>query len=224
MIRRGPTPLLEQSWPIRYRFQSLGALQRHLRLGSGFFLPEAALPGEPGSRVIVEVSVPETSDRPLLHGRVRERVRDGVWLDLPAARPASRWAPDPDGPRRRDRRLACELLAEVQPRGAEPWLCRALDLSGHGLRIATGMETGVRGDDVAATLISPDPDLAPATLSGRVVWAASRETGIEVLEHSPEYDLLLGAAASRWALVKEIEHESACACSQGEVATGQRHP
>jgi hypothetical protein len=216
--------MLEESWPIRYRFESLGALQRHLRLGSGFLLPEGALAAGPGSRVIVEVSVPETVDRPLLHGRLRERVRNGVWLDLPSARPASRWAPDPLAPRRRDRRLACELFVEMRPRGAEPWLCRALDLSDRGLRIATGFETGIRGDDVAAILISPDTDLAPATILGRVVWAASRETGIEVVEHSPEYDLLLGAAASRWAQVKEIEHESACACSQREVATGQRQP
>jgi hypothetical protein len=225
VVRSGSIhPVLDESWPIRYRFQSLGALHRHLRLGTGFLLPPAALPGGPGSRVIVEVSIPETSDRPLLHGRVRERARDGVWLDLPSARPASRWAPDPGGPRRRDRRLACELFAEVRPRGAEPWLCRALDLSDRGLRIATGFETGIRGDDVAATLISPDADLAPATLLGRVVWAASRETGIEVVEHSPEYDLLLGAAASRWAQVREIEHESTCACSQREAATGQRQP
>src|SRR5438132_3018711 len=188
LIRWQPIlPVLDESWPVRYRFESLGALQRHLRLGAGFFLPDEALPGGPGSRVIVEVAVPETSDHPLLHGRVRERFRDGVWLDLPSARPASRWEPDPDAPRRRHRRLACALFAEVRPRGAEPWLCRALDLSDRGLRVATGFETGFRGDDVSATLISSDAHLSPATLRGRVVWAASRETGIEVIERSAEF-------------------------------------
>jgi len=225
VIRWGSiSPVLDESWPVRYRFESLGALQRHLRLGSGFLLPDVDLPGGPGSRVIVEVAVPETTDRPLLHGRVRERVGDGVWLDVPAARPAARWEPDPDGPRRRHRRLACALFTEVRPRGAEPWLCRALDLSAHGLRVATGFETGIRGDDVSATLISPDAHLAPATLRGRVVWAAARETGIEVIERSPEFDALLAVAAARWELVDEIEHAAGCACSQREIATGQRQP
>jgi PilZ domain len=217
-------PVLDESWPVRYRFESLGALQRHLRLGEGFFLPDAALPGGPGARVIVEVSVPETSDRPLLHGRVRERVQDGIWLDLPSARPAARWEPDPEGPRRRHRRLACELFVEVHPRGGEPWLCRALDLSDRGLRIATGLETGIRGDEVAATLISSNDHLAPAGLRGRVVWSASHETGIEVLDPSQQFQEMLAAAAGHWALVEEIEHSRECTCLQGDSATGQRHP
>jgi len=113
----------------------------------------------------------------------------------------------------------------VRPRGAEPWLCRALDLSERGFRVATGFETGFRGDEVSATLISPDAHLSAATLSGRIVWAASRETGIEVIEHSAEFELLLSAAAARWALVDELEHTAAdCACSQREAATGQRQP
>ena len=92
-------PVLDESWPVRYRFESLAGLQRHLRLGAGFFLPDGALPGAPGGRVIVEIAVPETTDHPLLHGRVRERVGDGVWLDIPSARPAARWTPAPNGPR-----------------------------------------------------------------------------------------------------------------------------
>ena len=122
----------------------------------GLFLPDPHMPGEPGSRVIVEIAVPETSDGPLLHGRVRERVHDGVWLDVPSARPAARWEPDPRGPRRQHRRLACELFVEVQPQGGAPWLCRALDMSERGLRIATGFEIGIRGDELSATLLSPE--------------------------------------------------------------------
>ena len=116
------------------------------------------------------------------------------------------------------------LFAEVRPRGAEPWLCRALDVSDRGLRVATGFETGFRGDDVSATLISPDAHLSPATLRGRVVWAASRETGIEVIERSAEFDELLSVAATRWALVDKLEHTVGCACTQREIATGQRQP
>jgi hypothetical protein len=217
-------PELDQSWPVRYRFESLAALQRHLRLGTGFFLPDAALPGGPGSRVIVEISVPETADHPLLHGRVRERLHDGVWLDIPTARPASRWIPPASGPRRRHRRLACEVFVEVQPRGGEAWLCRVLDLSECGLRISTGLDTGIRGDDLIATLLPSDVHLAPVELRGRVVWAGSREAGIELLDQSPQLQTLLAAAAGRWALVQEIEHARDCACAQRDLATGQRQP
>jgi len=217
-------PVLDESWPVRYRFESLAALQRHLRLGKGFFLPEGALAGGPGSRVIIEIAVPETSDRPLLHGRVREKAPGGVWLDLPSARPAARWAPDANGPRRTHRRLACELFVEVKPEGGDPFLCRALDLSERGLRMSTGLESGIRGDELTLSLISPDGAMEPAELRGRVVWAGSRETGIEVLEQSREYQWLVAAAAGRWALVQEVVHARDCACAQGGGATGQRQP
>lgn len=225
MIRWGNIrPALDESWPVRYRFESLKALQRHLRLGSGFLLPEQALPCGPGTRVIVEIAVPETSDRPLLHGRVRERRLDGVWLDLPSARPASRWEPDPAGPRRQHPRIACEMFVEVQPKDTPPWICRALDLSERGVRIATALDTGLRGDELFATLLTPDGRFPPAGIRGRVVWAAAHETGIAIVAHSPEYRAVLAAAATRWALVEEIEHALDCSCAQRTVATGQRQP
>src|SRR6267143_1955457 len=71
----------------------------------------------------------------------------------------------------------------------------------------------IRGDELSATLLSPEGRLAPAQVRGRVVWAGSRETGIEVFEQSAGYRTLLAAAAGRWALVEELEH-----------ATGQRQP
>jgi hypothetical protein len=222
--RRNTTPALDESWPVRYRFESLGALQRHLRLGSGFFLPHGAPWGGPGARVMVEIAVPETSDRPLLHGRVRERASGGVWLDLPSARPAARWEPDPDGPRRQHRRLACELFVEVQAKDGAPFICRALDLSDRGLRMGTVLETGIRGDELTATLLTPGGHLAPAWVRGRVVWAGSRETGVEILDQSREFKAVLAAAAGRWALVEEVEHLGDCACAQRAVATGQRQP
>jgi hypothetical protein len=132
--------------------------------------------------------------------------------------------PPQNGPRRRHRRVACELFVEVQPRGGEAWLCRALDVSERGLRIATGLETGIRGDDVIATLLLPDGRLPPVELRGRVVWAASRETGIELIEQTPELHALIAMAAGRWEMVQEIDHAADCACAQRELATGQRQP
>jgi|SRR4051812_10271884 hypothetical protein len=223
VIRWGTAaPGLDESWPVRYRFESLVALQRHLRAGRGFLLPDGALPAG-ASRVIVEVGLPEANDRPLLHGRVRERDADGIWLDLPMARPAARWTPDPNAPRRRSPRVACDLLVEIHPEGALPLLCRALDVSDRGVRLGTALETGVRGDRLRAVLLSADGHLPPAEIDGRVVWAAARETGLELTGESAEFRTLLALAASRWDLVREVAHGPSCACAQG-AATGQRQP
>ena len=74
------------------------------------------------------------------------------------------------------------------------------------------------------SLIAPDGAMGPAELRGRVVWAGSRETGIEVLEQSREYQWLVAAAAGRWALVQEVVHAPDCACAQRGEATGHRQP
>ena len=225
VIRWGlSSPVLDESWPVRYRFNSMFDLQRHLRLGEGFFLPDGALPGDAGARVIVEVGLPENANRPLLHGRVRARDRSGVWLDLPMARPTARWAPDPGAPRRRVPRVACDLFVEIHPPGAEPWLCRALDVSETGLRVAIG--AGDRRPWRRASGRAARRRTAifrRLRFRGRVVWAGQRETGLELVGDSAEFRTLLSFAAGRWQLVREIDHDDRCPCVQGE-AKGQRQP
>src|SRR3954464_9919457 len=186
VIRWAPiSPGLDESWPVRYRFGARPDLQRHLRLGHGFFLPDHALPGGAGSRAIVEIGLPDSNDRPLLHGRVRARGHGGGWLDLaigrraggrggvglhlPMARAAARWAPAPGAPRRRARRVACDLFVEIHPRGGEPWLCRGLDVSETGLRVGSALETGVRGDEVDAVVLPGDGHMtSSAEVVGRI--------------------------------------------------------
>ncbi|HZX94858.1 MAG TPA: PilZ domain-containing protein [Myxococcales bacterium] len=224
VIRWAPiSPGLDESWPVRYRFGSLPDLQRHLRLGHGFFLPDHALPGGAGSRAIVEIGLPDSNDRPLLHGRVRARGHGGVWLDLPMARPAARWAPAPGAPRRRARRVACDLFVEIHPRGGEPWLCRGLDVSETGMRVGSALETGVRGDELDAVVLPGDGHMPSAEVVGRIVWAGQRETGIEIVQGSAAFARMLATAVGRWDLVREVEHDGGCPCAQGE-ATGQRQP
>ncbi len=223
MIRWGTAaPGLDESWPVRYRFESQSALQRHLRVDRGFLLPDGALP-DGATRVIVEIALPESVDRPLLHGKVRERNGEGLWLDLPMARPAARWTPDPGAARRRSQRVACDLYVEVHPDGTVPLLCRALDLSEHGVRLGTSLETGVRGESLRAVLLSADGHLPAAEISARVVWAAHRETGLELIGECAELRALLAVAASRWHLVREWAHDPDCPCAQG-AAIGQRQP
>src|SRR3954467_10381062 len=233
VIRWAPiSPGLDESWPVRYRFGSLPDLQRHLTLGHGFFLPDHALPGGAGSRAIVEIGLPDSNDRPLLHGRVRARGHGGGWLALPVARPGARRAAAPRGrrgaappgaPRLRARRGACDLFVEIPPRGGEPWLCRGLDVSETGLRVGSALETGVRGDELDAVVLPGDGHMPSAEVVGRIVWAGQRETGIEIVQGSAAFARMLATAVGRWDLVREVEHDGGCPCAQGED-TGQRQP
>lgn len=212
---------------VSYRFDSAAEFDRHVRLGNGlFYLPEPSLPGGPGSRVVVEIVIPSMEDDPpVLHGRVLRRSRDGVWLEASSARAAARWMPEPDAPRRSQRRLACDLFVEVQPRGVGPWLCRAHDLSAGGLRVATGsFETGVAGDEVALTLIPPDLRIAPLNLRARLCWAGAREAGLQLIDPPPELARVLRLLKSSWMGVIELSHGGrGCPCEEN-TAIGQRQP
>ncbi len=209
---------------VRYRFGAPADLERHVRLFAGsFFLPCATLPGRRGSRVAVEIAFPE-GDRPLLHGRVLSRSRDGLFIAAPTARATARWLPGPDSPRRLYRRWACDLFVEVQSPDSEPWLCRALDLNEKGLRLATGsFETGVADDPVTLTLLSPDLDLSAFALHARLCWAGKGEAGLELLDGPPSLAALVQRLQSSHEESLELTHSEDCVC-RGSVAIGQRQP
>jgi len=207
-------PVPDTGWLVRYRFASVIDLYRHLRLGKGFFVPPP-VPGEPVSRAIVEITFPDGGDTLLLHGNVRARSSEGAWLDVPSARTTARWMAGPAGPRREQTRMACDLFVEVRPRGTDPWLCRALDVSAGGLRLAAGsMELGVAGDELDLTMLSPNPKLGPVRARARLAWAGVREAGLQLVTTRPEMSALLQLVENRWSAVPESDHDGACPCSQ----------
>lgn len=215
-------PVADSSWMIRYRFESPAALERHLRYGDGgFFVPFPGVPGHSGSRVVVELALPGRDDVALLHGSLGSRSCDGVRLALPSMRAASRWTPGPDAPRRRHRRLPCDFFVEVQPAFAPAWLCRALDLSEGGIRLATGsFETGVAGDAVALTLVPAALDVDSFQLSTRLSWAGPREAGFALRALAPELLRVLQALESRWVSLHELSHSALCPCASAAVRAG----
>jgi hypothetical protein len=212
-------PVLDESWPVRYRFESASALHRHLAAGS-FFIPDPLLPGEPGSRVIVEIGFKGGPEQSLVRGRLATRGRDGVWLDLAFAHPTAWWDADAGLPRRTHRRLGCDLFAEVQPAVGFPWFCRALDISQGGMRLATGpFQSLLPGDRANVTLISVDSAIQPARLEARVAWAWGREAGLAIGEPTVGLRAFIAAIEWRWHEARQIEHRSGCYCE-----AGQRHP
>src|SRR5437660_8458442 len=191
---------------LRYRFESLDVYARHLRLGDGLYLP---LRPQPGSRVAIEVSWPESPDPVLLHGRIRKRTRHGSFVDLPPT-----WMVGPLGASRGDRRVPCDLVAEVKPFDGAPYLCRALDVSQRGVRLATGaFDAGLMGDRVAITLLVPDAMDIPS----RIAWSGPPEAGLELLETPPALVSFLAACDAQW---EELSHDAGCLCSRTELRAG----
>jgi hypothetical protein len=208
-------PATDASWMLRYRFESRAALDRHLRHGDGFYVPAPDLPGVHGSRVVVELLLEGDADAALLHGFVGSRSHDGVRLSMPSVRAASRWSPGPDSPRRQHRRMACDLLVEVQTTHGAPWLCRALDISEGGVRLSSGaFEAGVAGDDISLALLPPEPYAPPIDLRARLCWSGARDAGLAFWNAPRDLVLLLRGLEERALPVREVTHSAACPCTR----------
>ena len=210
VIRSNLHPTAAASWLVRVAFESQADLYRHLRMTQGFSVPARAVPNEPGTRVIVEIDVPDAPHATLLHGQVREAYGDGIWLDLPWARAAAR--SQPEETRRQHRRFGSDLFVEVSHSGGEPWLGRAVDLSADGLRLsASSLELGVANDEIRVTLLAPDRELA--TAHARIAWASGRSAGLVLIGESPGLGPVLEALEARWAAVEPIAHDASCPCA-----------
>jgi len=224
IVRPQLSPVLGTSRFVKCRFESPVDLRRHLRIKEGFFLPGLAMAGEPGDRVIVEIAFPGEGDPPLLRGNIRSHQFGGTWLDLPYARVTSRWMAGPDFPRRRDRRVACDLFVEVESGGGSPWICRVIDVSRHGLRIAAAaMEVGVPGDFIDVTLVSPGNDFSSTPLTARVAWVGGHDAGLELHDNGGALLPILAAAEMRWRSAPEVVHKEAaegCVCDAPLRITG----
>src|SRR5712691_1499464 len=191
---------------LRYSFDSPETFFRHLRLGDGLFVPARALRG---TRVAVEVIWPDCMDPLLLHGRVRERARDGAWIDLPPT-----CLPGPLAQSRCVRRVPCDLFTEVTPLEGAPHLSRVLDVSTRGVRLETAwLEAGVAGDEVLLTLLAPDPLVLPA----RLAWSGVRDAGLEFLDSPPALAALVATADAHW---KELTHTADCRCGHAALRAG----
>ena len=209
-------PVLDESWPVRYHFENAVALHRHLAKGP-FFIPDPELPGEPGSRVIVEIDFAGALEQALVRGRLSSRENDGVWLELAPSHPTAWWASTAGLPRRAWRRLGCDLFAEVQPASGLPWFCRAVDVSEGGVRLATGpFQSLLPGDRVSMTLSSADARLEPVRLGARVIWAWGREAGLAVDELTVGLKALIAAVEWRWDAARKVEHRKGCHCEAGQ--------
>jgi hypothetical protein len=203
-------PAPAAGWFVRFRFESLADLLRHVKLADGFFIPSRAVPSEAGGRVIVELALPGVEHPALLHGVVREATSGGLWIEAPWSRASFRWTPE--FTRRRNRRFGSDLFVEVGPPGAQPWMARAVDLSARGLRVsARSPDLGVAGDLVDVTLISRDRELA--SMRARIAWAGGRSAGLELLDEAPALASVLDELETRWAPVEEIVHDADCLCA-----------
>lgn len=214
VTRSSLSPEPDQSRLLRYRFDSPKELYRHARVQKGFFVPGRALLGEPNDRVMVEVEFPGAPCRPLLHGQILARSEAGVWLLVRGALTMTRWSPGPGAPDRKDRRLACDLFAELRLRGTLPWVCRVADLSAGGLRVAAAaIELGIANDELDVILLPRDSRESPASLHVRLAWAGARDAGLQILEADGALSHIVAEAQARWENVPQVVHDAECLCA-----------
>jgi hypothetical protein len=214
-----PCAVLDESWPVRYHFESHSTLHRHMA-ARPFFIPDPEVPGKPGSRIIVEIDFIGAVEQSILRGKLAARESDGVWLDLAFAHPTAWWDAYAGLPRRSRRRLGCDLFAEVEPAVGPAFFCRAVDLSEGGVRIATGpFQALLPGDRVCVNLSAADAALEPLRLNARVAWAWGREAGLALEAATPGLRALIAAVEHRWDEAAQVEHRKGCHCE-----TGQRQP
>ena len=222
MARVSETTLL-----VRYLFDEPALLQQHLQLdadgGGSLFLPEPSLERAVGTRTVVEVVFRAPSHQCVLHGVVSARAPEGgLWIEVPAAGSAGsilRSGQAPQTLRRESRRIAADLLAEVRPRAALPYLCRVTDLGRGGARLGAGTHSvGLADQRVEVTLLGPEPGLPNVELQARFSRVKSREAGLQFVapDDSKSLTRLLSALELRWSDATRIVHGQTCGCVKGE--------
>jgi hypothetical protein len=203
---------------LRYRFDSLEQLKRHLNVLTGgrtlFFYPSRTVQGEGGDRVLLEVS--EGEQQMLLRGTVLSRVEGGLWLDFPDGRLA-RWLTTRSLTGRHQRRLPADLMVDV--RGNARRLGRLLDISLGGGKLVgvPGLTAGTVAELKLVTQLTDVPsDLGRA----QVVRVIAGEAAIKFVRSDPATRLavtkLFEAVRARWANAPEAVHRGDC-CVRGEV-------
>jgi hypothetical protein len=204
---------------LRYRFESLDQLKRHLNVMVGgrslLFYPARHVAGEGGDRVVLETAAGE--QQMLLRGAVLSRVEGGLWLDFPDGRLARRLGAGAlTG--RHQRRLPVDLMVDV--RGPAHKLGRLLDVSMGGGRLA-GVPGLNEGDEVVLRLMTALGGLSPELGRAQVVRSAvAGETAVKFVRTDTATRVaatkLFESIRARWASAPEVVHQPEC-CVDGKV-------
>jgi hypothetical protein len=210
---------------LRYRFDDLRQLQRHLHVADTRTLlfyrdPRLALAG--GARVLVEVAFSRTEQVSTLRGAVLGRVEgtmSGLWLEFADSRFVKKADQGMEAMAQRKRkRLGCDLMVELrQDQGTT--MGRLIDVSMTGGRVAgvNGLRPGVQ---LEVRLMMPAPGLSAALGKAEVVRAEAGDAGLNFLRRDPASRVaaskLFQYVQDSWSRAIEVTHPTIC-CQGGLV-------
>ena len=197
---------------LRYEIDTPVRLREHLHLVDGagyFFFPEAAAPE--GTAVVLHVTFTGGAESALLRGQVWARpANGGVWLEIPGG---ARWLEASS----RRARIASGQLILAEGAGQPALLCRLLDVSEGGARLAaSGCDLGAVDGRVRITLPEAGPLGGQLEAFGRLAWAGEGEAGVEWmrgdLASRAAVRRLLELAEEEWEGARTVSHSRGCRC------------
>jgi hypothetical protein len=207
----------QESLMLRYRFDTLEQLRRHLHLVNGdalLFLPDCKA-GEPapGRRVLLEIAIHERAQQTAVRGQVVVRAQRGSWLQLADTRLALRLRQGGFASRR-EGRVSADAVLSLRSRGGSQLVAQLFDLGTGGMRVR-GAGRLLEGETYTVRLMnsrSVSSDFAVA----QVVWCEGSESGLRFVAprgaQVPQYIALLLEA---WMSAPEIEHAAECCSGRG---------
>jgi hypothetical protein len=219
----------KQTSLLRYRFGTQEQMGNHLHVVEGrtlFFIRDEKTLLEPGTRVVIDLSMSSSEQGTTLRGAVLSRAgveggQAGLWIEFPDARLARRLDQGAAAlAQRKQKRLGCDLLVEVR-QGRKPYIGRMVDLSQSGARIVGAMGLHPRSE-VELRLMGPEKGM-PSELGRAQVMRADDKSGEAGLRFLRE-DRVARVASSKlfqmvqeaWAKAPEVTHPPLC-CQDGHV-------
>jgi hypothetical protein len=209
---------------LRYDTARPDSLRDHVHLVDAagyFFFPTVAAPcGTSAVLQVVFTGLGVPDERLLLRGTVWSRsVPGGVWLELPHGRECLRRLAA--GGTRGSPRLATDQLVLLEPRNRPGLLCRLLEVSEGGARLA-GCANDLGGEGLPLRVALPEAGPSGGRLEayGRVAWARDGDVGVvwdrRDLASRAAVLRLLQTAEDEWEVAQNAMHPTDCRCASGQ--------
>jgi hypothetical protein len=198
---------------MRYTFDSLGQLARHLHVVGNqalLFLRESKAPAK---RVLLELEVREPSQKTVVRGEVVARAEGqlpGSWFQFSDTRLARKL--QEGNFKLRDRRLSADQLLQIKAASGS-LVVQLLDISSGGLRVRCAR--GLVPSETVDVRVLGAP-IAHAALGGaRVLRVDGQEAGLRFLHaNNPSVLRLLAKLREEWDKAVQLEHAKEC-CRHG---------
>jgi hypothetical protein len=194
---------------LRYRFDSLDQLERHLHTVKArtlLFFPNA-IDLRMGDLVTLEIGVIATGPVCLLRGRVygiEDSIFQGAWLEFATSAVVGAIKRSPQA---RARRLPSHVFVRVEREREVPLLCRLEDISDSGARVSGLGAQLSTGEALKFSVMGK-----AGSWNGRVCWSRWSEAGVEF---SASQWQMWGVALADRLEATEHRHFSACDCLHG---------